>query len=238
MKILGFKNAQDAIGKQVRSSDNQIEIVGVMKDFNQRSLKTSVNPMILTGDVYRSEFSQFRSIHFELASNSSDWKSTIAKASSEYQKIYPGETLNIRFMDEAVSRFYRQEQKMSTLLNWAMILSVIISCLGLLGLVIHTTQTRTKEIGIRKVLGQKSSQITLLLSKDFMKLIVVSILIGMPIAYLFFKDWLSEFAYQVPITGFYFVLAAILTSIVALITISGQTIIASRRNPTETLKEE
>jgi len=116
-------------------------------------------------------------------------------------------------------------------------LSIFISCLGLLGLVIHTTQVRAKEIGIRKVLGQKSSQIIFLLSKDFMKLTGISILIGMPIAYLFFKDWISEFAYRVPITGFYFILAALLTCVTALLTVIGQTIIASKRNPTETLKE-
>tara|TARA_R110002073_G_scaffold293194_1_gene458705 strand:+ start:1466 stop:3841 length:2376 start_codon:yes stop_codon:yes gene_type:complete len=237
LKVLGFKNAKDAIGKQVQVNKQQVPIVGVMKDFNQRSLKSSVNPLIITGDTHRSSFSQFRSIHFELITQNNDWESTIAKATSEYQKIYPGESLNIRFMDDAISRFYRQEKRVSTLLNWSMGLSIIISCLGLLGLVIHTTQTRTKEIGIRKVLGQKSSQITLLLSKDFMKLISVSIIIGMPIAYFFFSDWVSEFAYRVPITGFYFVLSAIFTFVVALLTISGQTVIASRRNPTETLKE-
>lgn len=238
LRVLGFKNAEDAIGKQVQVNKQKVPIVGVMKDFNQRSLKSSVNPMIITGDTYRSSFSQFRSIHFELTTQNNDWESTIAKATSEYQKIYPDETLNIRFMDDTISRFYRQEKRDSTLLNWAMGLSILISCLGLLGLVIHTTQTRTKEIGIRKVLGQKSSQITLLLSKDFMKLISVSIIIGMPIAYLFFRDWVSEFAYRVSITGYYFVLSAIFTLIVAILTVSGQTIIASRRNPMETLKEE
>lgn len=238
LKILGFKNAQNAIGKQVEVNKRKMPIVGVMKDFNQRSLKSTVNPLILTGDSYRDFFSQFRSIHFELTAQTEDWQSIIGKVSGLYKEVYAGETMNIRFMDDTIARFYRQESRTSTLLSWAMGLSILISCLGLLGLVIHTTQTRMKEIGIRKVLGQKSTQITLLLSKEFMKLIWISIIIGMPISYLFFRDWVSEFAYRAPITGLYFVIAGILTFIVAFFTISGQTIMASRRNPTEILKEE
>lgn len=236
LKILGFKNANDAIGQHIKTNSGKVPIVGVMKDFNQRSLKSTVKPMVLTGDVYRDFFSQFRSVHFEFTNN--NMQAAIAKVNEKYQKIYPDATSNVYFMDDAIASFYRQEKKMSTLLNWAMGLSILISCLGLLGLVIHTTQIRTKEIGIRKVLGQKSSQITLLLSKEFMKLIGISIIIGMPIAYFFFRDWVSEFAYRVSINGSYFVISAVLTIVVALLTVSGQTIIASRRNPTETLKEE
>jgi len=239
LKKLGFNHPDEAIGTFVKNEDGHIPIVGVVKDFNQHSLKYQVSPMAITGDLYRSEFPQFRMLHFSLQhTDRSSWEDAFAKAETSFKNIYPNAIFNLRFVDETIKSFYTQERKTATLLNWAMGLSIIISCLGLFALVIHTMHTRKKEIGIRKVLGQKSKQITLLLSKEFMKLVAISVIIGMPLAYIFFKDWLSDFSYQVPLKISYFILAGGLTFIVALVTVSGQTIVASRRNPIDTLKEE
>jgi len=239
LKILGFKSPQDAIGKFLYGGNEKTQIVGVMKNFNQHSLKLPILPLILTGDVYGSEYPLLSTIHFSLVGEEkNDWEAGLSKIETTYKSIYPDATYQLHFIDEIIARFYVEEQKISTLLNWAMWLSIVISCLGLLGLVIHTTQTRTKEIGIRKVLGQKSIEVTLLLSKEFMKLVAISIVIGIPIAYILFKDWLSGFSYQTPLNITYFILAAGLTFLIALITISSQTILASKRNPAETLKEE
>ena len=238
LKALGFKDPNQVLGKWLHEGNEQVQIVGVMKDFNQRSLKSSINPMILAGDIYKPRFSIFNTVHFSITEDTEQWKSILQNIETAYKKLYPDKDYNLTFVDDTIAQFYNEEQKLGTLLNWAMGLSILISCLGLFGLVIHTTQTRTKEIGIRKVLGQESLQITLMLSKDFMKLVIVAVLIGIPIAYLLFNDWLSEFSYKTVVNPSYYIIAAGLTFIIALLTVSSQTIIASKQNPAETLKEE
>ena len=239
LKALGFEDPNKVLGKHLYDGDEKTQIVGVMKDFNQRSLKTSIQPLILTGDIYKSQYSLLNSVHFSIAiQNKNQWESALKKVENTYKDIYPNANYNLVFIDDIIAQFYEQEQKFATLLNWAMGLSILISCLGLFGLVIHTTQTRTKEISIRKVLGQKSIEITMMLSREFMKLIALAVFIGVPVAYLLFKNWLSEFSYKIPINPLYFLTAAGLTFLIASFTISSQTIIASRRNPAETLKED
>ncbi|NER13025.1 FtsX-like permease family protein [Leptobacterium flavescens] len=239
LKVLGFQDPVNAIGKILEVDGEKTPIVGVMKDFNQRSLKSPIQPLVLTGDIYGPRFRQLNTIHFSMAEGSKEnWAATLAKVERVYKKIYPDAIFDISFMDQTVAQFYEQEQKMSTLLRWAMGLSILISCLGLFGLVIHTIQARVKEIGIRKVLGQRSAQITLLLSREFMQLVVISVAIGIPVAYLFFKDWLSGFTYRVPVDVSYFVIAGAITLMVAFLTVSSQTVLASRLDPAKTLKEE
>ena len=153
-------------------NDESYPIVGVMEDFNQRSLKSGIDPMAFTGDWYRDRFVRFNTLHFSLQSGQSEnWSETIAQIERSWNEIYPDADFQINFMDDIIERFYEQERKTSTLLQWATGLSIVISCLGLLGLVVYTTERRTKEIGIRKVLGASLAQLNLLLCKDFLILV-------------------------------------------------------------------
>ena len=148
MKQMGFQNPEKVLGQQFKSSDVTISIVGVMEDFNQQSLKEEIEPMAFV------QSAQNNTIHFSFQANDiKNWPQVIEKIEANWKGFYPESTFQIHFVDDVVKKFYSQEQRTATLLKWATALAIIISCLGLFGLVIHTTERRTKEIGIRKVLA-------------------------------------------------------------------------------------
>src|SRR5207244_4883753 len=155
-----------------------------------------------------------------------------------FKKIYPGEDFSYTFFDESIAKFYDSEQHTSTLLSWATGLAVIISCLGLLGLVIYTTNQRTKEIGVRKVLGASVLQIVSLISKDFLKLVALAFIIAAPVAWWGMNKWLQNFAYHTQLSVWLFVSAGIAIIVVAILTLSFQTIKAAIANPVESLRTE
>jgi len=237
-KILGFKNPADAIGNMVKLNDEQIPIVGVMKDFNQRSLRNSIKPMALEGDRNRSEGSQFNMVHIALQEGSSQWPKTIEEIENAYKTFYPQADFELNFYDEAIKRFYEQERRTSVLLKWAMGLAISISCLGLLGLVIYTTERRTKEIGIRKVLGATLAQLNLLLCKEFLILVAIAFAIAAPIAWWGMNNWLEDFAYKTGMSWWIFLLSGVTMLLVALVVISIRTIAAANANPVKSLRTE
>tara|TARA_R110000796_G_scaffold88850_6_gene191967 strand:- start:24222 stop:26669 length:2448 start_codon:yes stop_codon:yes gene_type:complete len=238
-KILGFKNPIDAVGNMLKYDTIQLPIVGVMKDFNQRSLHTSIQPMAMIGDWYRSTgFSQFRTVHIQLQGNSQEWSSVLKKVESSYISIYPDTDFELTFMDDAVQKFYSQEKKTTTLLKWATGLAILISCLGLFGLVIHTTERRTKEIGVRKILGASLMELNLLLCKEFLVLVLVAFLIAIPIAWYGLHYWLEGFAYKTSLSWWVFVLGACIMISIALLIMSFKTISAARTNPVKSLRAE
>lgn len=190
---LGFTNPQDAIGKTVKLNDNLVPIVGVMEDFNQRSLVSKIEPMAFVGSQSMSN------VHIKLQrEHPENWHEAISAAEKTFKSIYPEDDFMITFVDDTIKRFYTQERKTATLLNWATGLSILISCLGLLGLVIHTTERRTKEIGIRKVLGASVFQLNLLLSSEFLKLVGIAFLIAAPIAWYGIHNWLKGLPIKPP----------------------------------------
>ncbi len=239
LKLLGFQNPHEAIGKTLKMSDESYPIVGVMEDFNQRSLKTAIEPMAFAGDWYRKERSRFNTIHFALdAGNSQNWTPTITQIEKAWADVYPDSDIDISFMDDTVKRFYEQERKTSVLLNWATGLSILISCLGLLGLVVYTTERRTKEIGIRKVLGASLSQLNLLLCKEFLLLVGIAFLIAIPFAWYGLNYWLQDFAYRTEMSWWIFVLSGIAMLIIAFIIMSVRTISKANANPVKSLRTE
>lgn len=235
---LGFKTPQESVNQQITMTDGDWSIVGVIKDFNQRSLKSGVSPMAITGDFARKEYSQFKNIHFSLATKSENLKGTISKIESAYKEIYPDDEFSLQFNDKVVANFYKREQQISTLLNWATGLSVLISCLGLLGLVIHTTERRTKEIGIRKVLGASLAQLNVLLCKDFLILVGIAFAIAVPLAYWGINSWLQDFAYKTEMSWWIFALSGVAMVGIALTIMSIRTISTARKNPVKSLKTE
>ena len=210
-----------------------------MKDFNQRSLKTGIHAMAFTGDNFRKERSQFSTIHFKLPTNSvASWPNTISKIESIWKAVYPSSEFEYRFMDDTIKRFYAQEKKTATLLKWATGLAIAISCLGLLALVIHTTERRTKEIGIRKVLGASLAELNVLLCKEFLILVTIAFAIASPIAWYGLQYWLEGFAYKTAMSWWVFVLSGLAMVLIALVIMSFKTIIAAKENPIKSLRTE
>ncbi len=239
-KILGFNNPEDAIGKSVSLHDRDVPIVGVMADFHQRSLKSKIKPMALKGDWYRKYFSQYQAVHIAFNNTSPEQlKRTLEKIQSMYNSVYSEtEDYRLEFMDETVANFYNRERKVSKLLNWSTGLSILISFLGLLGLVIYTTNRRVKEIGVRKVLGATLLQINTLLCKEFLILVAIAFVIAVPIAYYGINNWLQDFAYKTSISFWVFLVSGIAMIVFALIVISAKTLQAANANPVDSLRSE
>lgn len=239
MTKLGIENPADAVGKFIVSDSVQIPIVGVMADFNQRSLTSEIKPMAFVSDYGRKYYSQFNTIHFDFQKEHPEtWNSTIAQIEKTWQNIYPEDDFKLTFVDDTIQRFYTEERKTATLLNWATGLSILISCLGLLGLVIHTTERRTKEIGIRKVLGASLLQLNVLLTREFLVLVGIAFLIAAPIAWYGIHNWLEGFAYKTAMSWWVFVVSGLAMIFIAIVIMSIKTLAAANSNPVESLKSE
>jgi ABC-type antimicrobial peptide transport system permease subunit len=239
LRELGFKTPEDALNQVVNPEQNTFKISGVMEDFHSSSLKNNISAMAFTGDIYRKFFSQFNMLHMSVRSNSADNLSTVlSNIESRFDEVYPDSEMTINFMDETVANFYKKERSMSKLLNWAMGLSVLISCLGLLGLVIFNTERRIKEIGIRKVLGATVAQLNVLLCKDFLWLIGIAFLIATPIAYWGMNKWLQDFAAKTDFSWWIFAASGLGMIVLAIVIMCFKTISAAMENPVKNLKTE
>ncbi len=239
-KILGFGNPEEAIDKQLTFWENKTgTIVGVMEDFHQRSLHTDILPMALVGDTNRDFYAQFNTLHFALSQNgTAHLPNAIAKVERAWKSIYPEGDFEIHFIDDEIKQFYEQERKTSVLLKWATSLAILISCLGLLGLVIHTTERRTKEIGIRKVLGASLTQLNVLLCTEFLILVGIAFTIATPIAYWGTKNWLQGFAYKTNLSWWVFAISGVALLLISMVVISIRTIAAANKNPVKSLHTE
>jgi predicted permease len=234
--LLGFKQSEDAVGKYLSKGDNQKPIVGVMADFYPRSLHDPIKPLAFSCEPRNSY-----TFHIALkpeSHGSNTWQQAISKIEKAYKEVYPKKDFQYSFFDESITRFYKDDQDLSKLLRWATALTIIISCLGLLGLVIYTTNQRTKEIGIRKVLGATVTQIITILSRDFILLVLIAFFIAVPIAWCGMQQWLDNFAYRTSINWWVFVLSGAGMLIMALLTLSLRAIKAATENPVKNLRSE
>jgi ABC-type antimicrobial peptide transport system permease subunit len=182
-----------------------------------------------------------RTVNIALQSQNAEgtaWKSTIASIEKAWKEMFPDEDFEYAFFDEDIAKYYNEEQHISSLLMWATGLAVFISCLGLLGLVIYTTTQRTKEIGVRKVLGASVVQIVTMISRDFMLLIVVAFVIAAPLAWFSMNRWLQNFAYRTSLSWWVFLLGVSVMLVIALFTVGFQTIKAAMANPVKSLRTE
>ena len=239
IKAFGWENPQDAVGQVLEYNGQATPIVGVMEDFHQWSLRGQIEPMALTGNWFLPDFNQYQSVSMAISPDSDgSIASTISKIEAIYYEVYPDTEMRLQFMDETVESFYNSEKKVSTLLKWATGLSILISCLGLLGLVIYTTNRRIKEIGVRKVLGASVLQINTLLCKEFVVLVGIAFLVAAPLAYYGVYEWLKDFAYKTGISWWIFVLSGLSMIVFALIVMSIKTIQAANSNPVNSLRSE
>jgi len=232
MHILGFQKPTDVINKEI----SNIRIVGVMADFNQESLHAPVKPL-----AFSSEMGNSWMLHIALrpgVAGAESWKTTITGIEKQFKEIYPKDDFTYSFLDENIARFYQSEQNLSQLLKWATGLAIFISCMGLLGLTIYTSNQRRKEIGVRKVLGASISQIVAILSKDFVQLVLLASLIAIPLAWWSMNKWLQNFAFKITISWWVFAISVLFMVFVALMTLIIQTFRAASANPVDSLRTE
>jgi len=227
----GWCSPENAIGQQVRCDNKNGEIIGVVKDFHFLSLHNAIEPMIMHYDE-----SRFYSISARM--NTDNISSTLSSLKSDWKKILPNVPCNYFFVDDYYDRQYRADQKVGSFLQTFTFLAIFISCLGLFGLASFSAEQRTKEVGIRKVLGASVTGIFTMLSKDFTKLVLLANLISWPLAYWVMNSWLQNFAYKTNIGFLTFIFSAILALAIALLTVSYQSIKAAIANPVDSLKYE
>ncbi|WP_420151147.1 ABC transporter permease [Spirosoma sp.] len=230
-ELLGIKNATSAVGEKVKLFGRDWEIVGVVSDFHQQSLRHSIEPII-----FQPFYTNGGYYSLKVATN--DLNQTIDLIKQRYQTFFPGNNFSYFFMDEQFNRQYHDDQIFGKITSFFSLLAVLIASLGLFGLSSYTIAQRTKEIGIRKVLGASVSGIVALLSKDFLKLVIVSIAIASPIAWYMANQWLREFAYKIDMGWWIFVLAAVCAIGIAFLTVSFQSIRAALMNPVKSLRSE
>ncbi len=234
-RFLGFKNPADAVGKFIGQDEAKTPIVGVLADFYSQSLHTPIKPLVYAGVT-----PSYNWIHILLQpqTNGNKWKKAIDQVQQQYRSVYPGEDFKYEFLDDKIASFYESEQNTLSLLNWATGLAIFISCLGLLGLVMYTTHQRTKEIGVRKVLGATVLQIVALISKDFIKLVLLAFVIAVPITLWGMNKWLENFAYRTEIAWWIFMAGGIVMTVIAFLTLAFQTVKAASANPVKSLRTE
>jgi putative ABC transport system permease protein len=235
VKELGWKNA---IGKRVRFDFGQEEtgertVVGVVKDFHTYSLQHKMEPMVL---MMPPAPSMEDNLYVKI--NTAKTTEALAFIEKVYKQFDKSNPIEFHFLDQNFAQQYANEQKQEQLSLIFTVLAVLIACLGLFGLAAFTAQQRIKEIGVRKVLGASVASITIMLGKDFIKLVCLSILIAAPIAWFTMNKWLEDFAYRINIGWTVFVIAGFVAMFIALFTVSFHAIKAAVANPVESLRTE
>jgi putative ABC transport system permease protein len=230
---IGWDNAEEAIGKRILYGGQDGFVVGVVKDFNFESLHQDIQPMIFYNP---SDDPNFWNLSVKVdGANVTAAISELEKAWKQYLPQFP---FDYQFVDERFGRLYENEQRQSRAFIGFALLAIFIACLGLFGLTAFVARQRTKEIGIRKVLGASTSGIVGMLSKDFLKPVLIALLIASPVAYYFMDKWLQDFAYRIHIDGWVFVLAGAVATLVAFATVSFQSVRAALANPVDSLRSE
>jgi putative ABC transport system permease protein len=226
-KLTGFENP---IGKKLYNSPDVYTIIGVVKNFNYESLRKNVGPL-----SFRLGNNNWETAYRFNTSNISGLLTTIE---NKYKAVAPGMPFKYEFLDKAFDDMYRQERRVGTVALSFALLAMIIACLGLFGLATYIAEQRTKEIGIRKVLGASVTNIVKMLSTDFVKLVMLAFIIATPLAWWFMNTWLQDFAFRIELSWWIFAVTGIVALIIALFTLSFQAIRAAIANPVKSLKTE
>ncbi|MGL6269686.1 MAG: ABC transporter permease [Chitinophagaceae bacterium] len=226
---LGFTAGQPIVGKKIVWG-KEYEVIGVVKDYHHLSLHQAIDPIIYLPSV---SFS-----YFTIKTEASNMPAKISQIKEMYKSIFPGNPYDYFFADESFDQQYKKEQDLGNLFIAAALIAIFIACLGLFGLAAFSAQQRIKEIGIRKVLGASVTDITGLLSKDFLVLVIVAIVIASPVAWWAMNKWLQDFAYRTNIDWWVFVIAGFAAVFIALLTVGTQAIKAAISNPVKSLRTE
>jgi putative ABC transport system permease protein len=231
-RLYGYKNPADAVGKKFEQWGRKGIIIGVVKDFNFRSLHQKVEPLTLR---YGYPYNLNR---IAVAVKGDNIPATIAHLKSTWDKLAPQRPFLYHFLDQSFNEQYQADQQFGKLFTFFSCLSIFIACLGLFGLSTFMAQERVKEIGIRKVLGSSQTSIVVLLSRDFIKLVIVAILISVPVCLWVMNDWLQGFAYRIRIGPAVFLESGAVALAIALATMTWQSLRAAMANPVRSLRNE
>ena len=229
-KMIEMKNP---VGQKIKMWDDDLTIIGVVKDYNFSKLDSEIKPLA----IRLMPGSRFSRLLFAKL-NSNNISQTISFLETEFKNLNPEDPFVYSFLDEEFALLYETEQRMGKLFSSFSVLAVLISCLGLFGLASFMAERRTKEIGIRKVLGASVGGLTVLLSAEFFKLVVISNLIAWPVSYYFMNSWLQDFVYRTEMSLWIFPLSGLAALIIALLTVSYQSIKAALANPIKSIKYE
>lgn len=223
-------NLKDPVGKTVTMWGQKREIIGIVKDFHYESLYSPVGPFFLVcTEDNQSTYVRIKS-GYEM--------DVIGKIQKLYHQFNPGLNFEYRFVDQDFEKLYAAENRVAALSRYFAVIAILISCLGLFGLAAFTAERRTKEIGIRKILGATAMNVLLLLSSDFMKLIILAIVIALPVSFYMGNSWLSTFAYRIDLQWWYFIVAGLIAIVIAGSTILSQIFRTSNVNPVQSIKSE
>jgi len=230
-QLLGFSSVQDAIGKKVVLFDKKWDVIGVINDFHQKSLRYALEPVALLPF-----YGTYNSISIKV--NTGNVAATMAAVKKQYDAFFPGNPFDYFFLDDRFNEQYKNDELFGKAFALFAGFAIFIACLGLLGLSLFGTTQRIKEIGVRKVLGASVANIVLLLSKDFVALILVAFVIAAPVAWWIMHQWLQDFAYRITLSPWIFAGAGVLAVLIAVTTISFQAIKAALASPVKSLRSE
>lgn len=231
VKQLGFANAEAALGQQVIVFGNTMNVIGVTTNFHQKSLRHRIESTVFVPSYGPNN-------RFSVKINPQNLPQTIAAIQKKYEAFFPGNLFDYYFLDEKFNEQYKEDHLFGKVFGLFSGLAIFIACLGLFGLSLYTITQRTKEIGVRKVLGASVQSIVVLLSKDFIKLVGVASLIAFPAAWWVMNDWLSDFAYRIELAWWIFAVAGLLGLLVAMATISIHAFKSALSNPVKSLRTE
>jgi putative ABC transport system permease protein len=230
VQSLGFASAEEAVNSRIQWDERPLEIIGVVKNYHHTGVQRAIDPMIF--------YPQNSSAYYTVRLTPDNMQNKISSLEKLYKANFPGNPYEYFFVDESFNKQYLTEQQYSKIFTTSSVWAIVIACLGLFGLATFTTESRTKEVGIRKVLGAGVLGITALLSKDFLKLVIISILIASPIAYYLMNKWLENFEYKVDISWWIFAASGFGAIMIALLTVGYQAVRAALVNPVKSLKTE
>jgi len=230
--LMGFNKPNDALDRKIRFWGREWFVKGVTEDFHNRSLKQTIEPIVFIPSYNTAND------YYNIKVSGQNMSETLAFIEASYNDFYAGNIFEYFFMDERFNGQYRSDELFGRIFNLFSILAIFISCLGLFGLAGYTVIKRTKEVGIRKVLGASVLDILKLISSDFVKLILVSSLLAIPLAYFGAKEWLASYAFQIAIGPWLFLLPILAVLFVAMFTISFHVVKSANRNPVDSLRQE
>ena len=232
LRRLGWTDPEEAMGVELtRQFGDTRTVVGVVKDFHVTGLQEAVPPLVL---YLRPEYCNYATINVAAGGE----RAALAGLQSAWNRFAPDRPLDYRFLDTAFGEQYRAEERVASVVRLFSGLALAIACLGLLGLVAFTTQQRTKEIGVRKVLGASVASVVMLLTKDFTRLVLAAVLIAAPVAWFAMERWLDGFAYRIDLGPGLFLLAGVLALAIALLTVSAHAVRAATADPVRSLRHE
>jgi ABC-type antimicrobial peptide transport system permease subunit len=235
---LGFNDPQKAIGKLlvIGGGTKAYPIAGVVADFYESSFHQQIMPVIIANDpkVQNGIALKLNSATYQ----NGDIQQLVGKIEKQWKSIYPEETFDYSFLGDSIAKLYESDQQTQWLMKTATLITIFISCMGLFGLAMFTTERKTKEIGIRKVLGASVTSILIMLSSEITVLVAVALMISSPVAWVFMHKWIQNFAYHTNISLLVFILAGAGALLIALLTISFQAIKSAMSNPVKSLRNE